>query len=127
MDGYKYCAQNGVRFNTPMGALPVERLFQLDKEILNKLAVSLDTEVETKVKSFLAKAAPSKQSVENKIKLDVVIDVIRTIEAKEEAAAKRKARKDSNKQLLEIIADKQNTALKNKPIEELLAMLEEED
>jgi len=127
MDGYKYCAMTGARFNTPMGALPVERLFQLDKQILNKLAVSLDTEAETKVKSFLAKATPSKESLENKIKLEVVIDIIRTIEEKENAAIRRKARKDSNKKLLEIIANKQNEELNNKPLAELLAMLEDEE
>lgn len=60
-----------------------------------------------------------------KLKFDVVLDILTTKVEEAEIAANKLERKEKNKKILELIAEKQDEGLKKKSIKELEAMLDE--
>lgn len=110
------------RFNYK-GALSVEDLYTLSVEELDKIYQSLMG----KKKEAEGVSLLSTKSAENE-ELDVKIEIVKhivTLKLTEMEAKKQEREKAAKRQeILAIVADKENEALKGKSIEELKAMLE---
>lgn len=125
MDNFKSAAQQKLRINSPRGPLSAEQIWDLPVTELDALAVNLQEEYEKSgKKSFLA--AKSVKDKATKLRFDIVLDVLNTKVEEQEVATAKKERKDHNKKILELIAEKKDDSLKGKTIKQLEAMLEEE-
>ena len=117
--------KNKYRFNY-RGVLTTEDLFNLDVKDLDAIYKSLKKfQRESDEESLL-----QKEKKENKI-LNDKIAIIRTIVEdkmiQKDKAKKAAQKKAQNQKILEILADKKNEDLKSKSVEELQAMLAEDD
>jgi len=115
---FREAIKNKLQFNTAVGVLLVHQLFDLTKEQLDTLAVSLQKEYkESDKKSFLSKR--NKKDKEIKLKLDIVLDILYEKVEEEQKANDKILLKQKEQELLEIIKEKENEELKNSSIEEL--------
>jgi hypothetical protein len=118
---YKQVAQLKLRFPYK-GQCDVEDLFDLGLADLDRIYKVLKQEQGDAAEGLLQKRTHEDEVLA--LKLGVVEDVFQTKQAEIEArqaAADRKARKE---RIMEIIADKQDAALMDKPLEELQEMLD---
>lgn len=122
MDIYKIATKEGYRFRTRVGMLILEQLWSLNLDQLNELAISLDTQQAQSTKTFLKRV--SSEDKETKIKLDIVVDIINTKQDEIENAQKESERRENNKKLMNLIAQKQDQELMGKSVEELEALLQ---
>lgn len=122
MENFKLATQQKLRFQTSKGSLSTEQLWDLSLTDLDALAVSLEIEhKESGKKSFLAKTSVKDKTA--KLRFDVVIDILNTKVAEQEAATEALEIKEHNKKIIELIAEKQDESLKGKSIKQLEAML----
>jgi len=122
MDIYKKAAQNRLRFTTNKGTLTAEQLFDLSLTDLDNLAVSLEASYEeSKGKSFIKKRTVKDANI--KLQFDIVLDVLETKVAENEAALEAKETKEHNQKILTLISEKKDGELKGKSIKQLEAML----
>jgi hypothetical protein len=122
MENFKLASQQKLRFQTNKGLLSVEQLWDLSLEDLDALAVSLETEhKQSAKKSFLVKTSVKDKTA--KLRFDVVLDVLNTKIAEEEAATEAMEIKEHNKKIITLISEKQDESLKGKSIKQLEAML----
>ncbi len=127
MDNFKLASRQKLRVQTSRGLLPVENLWDLDLPELDALAVSLETEHEQSgKKSFLRKTKASEKDKTAKLKFDVVLDILTTKAEEAQAATEAAERKEKNRKLLTLIAEKNDDSLKKKTVRQLEAMLEPE-
>ena len=92
---------------------------------LDALAVYLEDEhKQSGKKSFLATKSVKDKTA--KLCFDVVLDILNTKVDEMEALSETKRKKDHNKKILELIAEKKDDSLKGKSIKQLEAMLEAE-
>lgn len=124
-DLFKVAVKKKYRFNFK-GIISVEDLWDLSVEDLDKIYKSLKSQQKNESEESLLQ----KVSKEDKV-LDNKIEIIKIIVA-DKLAAKERAQKAAsqriqNQRILEIMADKQDAALKEKSIEELQAMLTVDD
>jgi len=127
-DLFKLATKEKYRFNTSKGRLSVEDLWDLSLEDLDALYKDLRKEQEKDSgESLLSNTSLTRKqkALNNSIEIIKVI-VSDKLEAKERAA-KAAERRAQNQRILEIMADKQDAALKEKSLEELQAMLETKD
>lgn len=127
-DLFKLATKEKYRFNTSKGRLSVEDLWDLSLEELDGLYKELRKEQEKDSgESLLSNTSLTRKqkALNNSIEIIKVI-VSDKLEAKERAA-KAAERRAQNQRILEIMADKQDAALKEKSLEELQAMLETKD
>lgn len=126
MEIFKQASQQKVRFTTKKGLLSAEQLWDLSVTDLNEVAVALDSEYEQSgKKSFLTTRSVKDKTA--KLKFDVVIDVLNTKVDAEEVAKSRAEKREKNKKIIALIAEKQDESLKNKSVKQLEAMLEDEE
>lgn len=123
MEMYKLASQMKLRFQSTKGELTTEQLWDVSIEDLDKILVSLYSEVkgQTDKVSFLIKA--TKKSEITKLKFDIAFDVFnsRIEEANKLSTARiEKERKDK---ILAVINRKKEGLLEEMSIEELEAML----
>lgn len=123
-----------MRVVTNRGALSVEQLWDLPKEEIGELAVAIrknireergasgDSELD-----FLKPAAKKQEEDLNELTFMILKDIYTTKQAEEDKAHRRAAARENNRKILETIAKKQNQELEDKSIEELEAMLQEEE
>lgn len=122
MENFKLATQQKLRFQTNKGLLSTEQLWDLSLEELDALAVSLETEhKQSAKKSFLVKTSVKDKTA--KLRFDVVIDVLGTMVAEQEAALEALEIKEHNKKIITLISEKQDESLKGKSIKQLEAML----
>lgn len=122
MDIYKLASQQQLRFQTSRGPLSTEQLWDLGIEELDTLAVNLEKEHEQSGrKSFIVKKSQKDKVAQ--MKFDIVLDVLNTKIEAEQIAAEIKEKKEHNKKILTIIAEKKDAELKSKSIEELESMI----
>lgn len=121
---YKKAAQLGLRIPTAKGNLSVEQLFTLNLSELNVTAVALNEKIEKlPSKSFLETS--KKEDEVLKLQFDIALDVLNTKKALQEELLLRKTKKAKNEKILALMAEKEDSNLKNLSLEELKAMLEE--
>lgn len=122
MENFKLASQQKLRFQTNRGLLSSEQLWDLSLEELDTLAVSLEIEhKQSAKKSFLVKTSIKDKTA--KLRFDVVLDVLTTVVAEQEAAAEAMEIKEHNKKIVTLIAEKQDESLKGKSIKQLEALL----
>lgn len=127
MDKFEYAFKNKLRYNTPVGFITTEDLYDLPldsakKVSLNSVAKSVNNEIKASEEESFVTTATTKNT-EAQIKLDIIKHIIKDRleenKAKQDAAA-NKARREL---IASIIEEKQNSALKELTLEELQAEL----
>jgi len=122
MENFKLASQQKLRFQTNRGLLSTEQLWDLSLEDLDVLAVSLEAQhKESGKKSFIVKTSAKDKTA--KLRFDLVLDVLNTKIAENEAAAEARDIKEHNKKIITLIAEKEDESLKGKSIKQLEAML----
>ena len=125
VDLFKIAAKRKYRWNFK-GSISVEDLFDLDVRDLDTIYKNLNKEKKvTSEESLLNTISKEDKALENKIEIIKVIVNDKLVEAeKNRRIADQKLK---NQRILEIMADKEDAALKDKSIDELKAMLVVED
>lgn len=112
-----------LRFTTDRGFLSVEDIWDLNLSQLNNLAKSLRKKLkESEEEDFLN--TKSESDATEKLRFDIVLNVLeikKMEKAEKEQATELKAKREK---LMGLIAEKQDAALRDKPVEELLKELE---
>lgn len=122
MDIYKQASQQKLRVDTTKGSLSTEQLWELSIAELDKLAVSLQKEYDNSAPaSFLAKRSTKDKTA--KLRFDLVVDILQTKVAIDDAAKLARENKEHNEEILNLIAEKERDELKGKSAAELRKML----
>mgnify|MGYP003407086937 CR=1 FL=1 len=114
-----------LRFNTVVGVLSVEDLWDLPLESKNKvnldsIAINLHRELkDTKEESFISK---SKANPILEMKLDIVKYIIGVKLQESEDRAKAKVKSEQRAKIADLIEEKQNESLKSLSLDELKAL-----
>ena len=114
-----------LRFNTVVGVLSVEDLWDLPLESKNKvnldsIAIALHRELkDTKEESFISK---SKANPILEMKLDIVKYIIGVKLQESEDRAKAKVKSEQRAKIADLIEEKQNESLKSLSLDELKAL-----
>ena len=124
-DIFKNAVKKKYRWNF-RGLCTVEDLWDLNVENLDDIYKSLKKQQkDNSGESLLTTVSKEDKIIEEKIEIvkAIVIDKLAAAEKAKNAAKKRR----ENQRILEIMADKKDAALKEKSIEELQAMLSDDD
>lgn len=124
-DLFKVAVKKKYRFNYK-GILTVEDLCDLSVEDLDKIYKSLKSKLKDASEESLL-STTSKEDKELNNKIEIIKIIVTDKLAAKERAQKAAFQKQQNQRILEIIADKQDAALKEKSLEELTAMLTSSD
>lgn len=120
-DLFKIASKKKYRFNFK-GVIGVEDLWDLSVENLDKIYKSLKSlQRDASEETLLQTVSKEDKELSNKIEIvkTIVADKLNAKTRAEKAAVQRA----QNQRILEIMADKQDAALKEKSIEELQAMI----
>lgn len=120
-DLFKIASKKKYRFNFK-GVIGVEDLWDLSVENLDKIYKSLKSlQRDASEETLLQTVSKEDKELSNKIEIvkTIVADKLNAKARAEKAAVQRA----QNQRILEIMADKQDAALKEKSIEELQAMI----
>lgn len=125
-----------LRFSTPQGLLSVEDLWDLPLSVeyapanrakpanLDDIAIGLNKQLEeTGNKSFVKKASAVDEAT--RLKFDIVLYVIEVRQEEAELAEKKASDTLKKQQIMALIADKENEAMKGRSVDELRALLAE--
>lgn len=124
-DLFKIATKKAYRFNYK-GIISVEDLWNLNVEELDKIYKSLKKQQKNNTEESLLQTV-SKEDKELQNKIDIIKTIVNDKLIAKEKATKAAEKKAQNQRILEIMADKQDAALKEKSLEELQAMLTTED
>lgn len=124
-DLFKIANKKKYRFNYK-GVISVEDLWDLSVEELDKIYKSLKSMQKNASEESLLQTV-SKEDKELLNKIEIIKIVVADKLAAKERAQKAASQRAQNQRILEIMADKQDAALKEKSIEELQAMLAVDD
>ena len=130
MDMYKKAAELKLRFQSSRGQLSVEQLFDFkmvdlarmikeQNEIVKKTKGDADAELE-----FLEGTSDGKENVEA-LKFDILKDIYLDKKHKRDQDAEDVLKREEIKKLEELIAKKQNAALEEMSVEELMKKRDE--
>lgn len=131
MNLYKEAAQRKLRFDSPVGKLSAEELFELPLKArstkapcLNNIAKDLNRALkQDDEEDFVTRK--TKPNLELKIKFDIVLDVIKVTQDKAEAAERRELNRQKKTKILGFLAKKQDEALEGQSEEDLRKLLNE--
>ena len=124
-DLFKVATKKKYRFNYK-GQVTVEDLWDLSVEELDKIYKNLKSlQKNASEESLLQTATKEDKEVNNKI--EIIKTIVTDKLAAKDRAMKAASQRARNQRILEIMADKQDAALKEKSIEELQDMLITED
>ncbi len=113
-----------LRFNTNVGMLAVEDLWDLSLPGLNDLAKSLNRDIkESKETDFLKEI--STEDTVTKLQFDIVLHVLNTKKSEADERKNAAVRKEKKEKLLAILARKQDSALEDMSEDDIKKMLEE--
>lgn len=118
-----------LRFSTPQGTLSAEDLWDLpltsnsNRANLDDIAKGLNRKLKNADEESFVNKPKMSESVD-RLAFEIVKHVIEVRLQENEEAVKAQANKARKRQILELIAEKQNAALSEKSIEELTAMVE---
>lgn len=124
-DLFKIATKKKYRFDY-RGVITVEDLWDLDVEELDRVYKSLKVKQKNSAEESLLQTV-SKEDKELNNKIEIIKTIVADKLSAKERAKKAAAQKAQNQRILEIMADKQDAALKEKSVEELQAMLESTD
>lgn len=122
MSNFKEASRQKLRFQTPVGLVTTEQLWDLPLQELDAMAVKLEEDYnKSGKKSFLV--AKSKKDKQIKLALDIIIEVLVDKVQERDAAAQAASDKEHNQKILERIQqakDKELDGLSVKELEKLL-------
>ena len=124
-DLFKVAAKKKYRFNYK-GSITVEDLWDLSVEELDGIYKRLKAQQKNNSEESLLQSV-SKEDKELTNKIDIIKTIVSDKLIAKERALKAAEKKAQNQRILEIMADKQDAALKEKSIDELKAMLDTEE
>lgn len=124
-DLFKIANKKKYRFNYK-GVISVEDLWDLSVEELDKIYKSLKSKQKSASEESLLQTV-SKEDKDLINKIEIIKIIVADKLAAKERAQKAASQRAQNQRILEIMADKQDAALKEKSIEELQNMLITED
>ena len=124
-DLFKIAAKKKYRFNYK-GLITVEDLWDLPVEELDKIYKNLKTQQKNNSEESLLQTV-SKEDKELNNKIDIIKIIVNDKLVAMDRALKIAEKRLQNQRILEIMADKQDAALKEKSIDELKAMLDTEE
>lgn len=124
-DLFKIAAKKKYRFNYK-GLITVEDLWDLPVEELDKIYKNLKIQQKNNSEESLLQTV-SKEDKELNNKIDIIKTIVNDKLVAMDRALKIAEKKLQNQRILEIMADKQDAALKEKSIDELKAMLDTEE
>lgn len=118
MSNFKNASRLKLRFQTEVGNLSTEQLWDLTISQLDSLAIRLENEYkESGKKSFVVKK--SRKDKTAKLRFDIVLDVLTTKVEERDTASSARETKEHNAKIDAMIAAKQNEEMSNMSIEEL--------
>lgn len=123
MEMFEKATKQKLRFNVSNGTITTEDLWDLNLDSLDKVAISLDQEINSSEKSFI-----KTKTIANTI-LDLKFEIVKhVIDVKQKEADERKLAKEKavkRAQLTELINQKENEELSSKSLEDLKKLIEE--
>jgi hypothetical protein len=126
---FEKAARLKLRFNTPIGELSTEDLWELPltgrpgKANLDDLARALHQQIEqAPTVSFVTKTQPV--SAIPQLKFDIVLHIINTKLSEQETAQKAKDTRERKQKIMALIEQKQDEKLAGASIEELQALVD---
>lgn len=122
MNIFERAAREKTRFSFK-GLIATEDLWDLSLESLDKIWISLETELEKLPKKSLLETS-TKQRDEIEFKQEIIKHIVETKKTESTIAAQTKANSAKKQMILDIIESKKNDDLKSKSIEELTALAE---
>lgn len=126
MNIFEQASKERLRFPTNMGTLTVEDLWHMKLKDLDDLAMSYKKDLsESSEESFLTKSKLEDKTM--KLRFEIAKSVIESRVADLDKSEKAEAKRLKNAKIMELIVAKQDDELKESSIEELRAMLSEED
>jgi hypothetical protein len=124
-NNFEKASRTKLRFNTDVGNIMVEDLWDLHLESLDNLAMGLNRIVkESAEESFISE---SKVNPVVQLQFDIVKSVIKTKLADKEKAEKSLMKSALKQKILEAMSRKKDEALEGKSLEELQSDLEKLD
>jgi len=124
-DLFKIATKKKYRFNYK-GQATVEDLWDLSVEELDKIYKSLKSKQKSASEESLLQTV-SKEDKELLNKIEIIKIIVTDKLVAKDRAMKAASQRAQNQRILEIMADKQDAALKEKSIEELQSMLIEDE
>jgi hypothetical protein len=122
MSNYKLASQLKLRFQTNRGLLTTEQLWDLSLTELDTLTVDLEKATkEGASKSFLVEKTEDDKIA--KLLFDIAYDVLTTRIEEQKALQEAKSNKKHNERILSLIANKQDSELAEKSVDELKKLL----
>lgn len=130
MDAFVKATKNKFRWDSPVGQLSVEDLWDLPltstkKNVANldDIAIGLNQQLQQQnTQSFVKKTNTS--NAELQTKFEIVLYVIEAKQIEQTRSEERAAKAEQKKALLSILAQKQNEELMSKSSEEIKALIE---
>ena len=121
---FKQASKLKLRFQTNRGLLSMEQLWDLKQNELSDAVKQVKKVLKKGDDDELSFLEDSKVvDVENQLRFDILKDIYLTKKKEAEELRDQAANKANNEKILAIIADKQEGALKEKSIDELLKLL----
>ena len=125
-DLFKLASKNKYRFYYK-GYISVEDLWDLSVEELDGIYKELRSQQKYSEDSLLKNTELSKEDILTNNKIDIIKTIVNDKIEEAKRNADNEARRARKQHILEIMANKQDDALKEKSLEELQAMLESDE
>ena len=119
---YKEASKLALRFSSSKGNLTVEQLWTLKVDELDQMAIQLEESLDKRARKSFIRVVPSTDRIAE-LKFNIVLDVLGTKVAENNAAAEAAEIKRHNKTILEAVERRRNLDLGELSEEELLSKL----
>lgn len=126
---YEFALRQKLRFDTPVGRITLEDLWDLpltsttNGASLDNIAVALHKQIENAGISFVVPSHKTKEREVNQAKFDIVKHVIDVKMAEAKEASEAKDKKERKQKILAIMADKDDAKLRNMSMSKLEELL----
>jgi hypothetical protein len=122
---FEKASRQGIRYQYK-GLCTVEDLWDLSVQELDGIYKKLNKELKDATEESLL-GVTKKKNTELELKVEIVKHIVQVKLAEAEAKEKRAARAQQKQKILGIIATKQDEALLSKSVEELTAMMDQDE
>lgn len=127
MNIFEKASKLKLRFEGGRGEFSVEDVWELSLQSLNTLAKAVNKKIQSEDEESFIPTNVRKAVTHNNLRLEILKHIIAVKVAEADAAKTRAEKADKTARLRELIASKQDEALKNKSLDELLAELTAEE
>ena len=121
---YKQASRLNLMFQCRSGLITVSDLWVLPLYVLDSMAVELNKSVTEKELSFIPGNVSKEKENHDKLRLEIVVDVINTLCREKEEAKLLKEKKEQKERILELLHRKENEKFEELSAEELKTELD---